>query len=390
MTKAMVLSLGSTPEPLAKSINDMQPAAVCFLTSQQSIEVIPRVKQALTVQVRDYKVVVDNPNDLMDCYQGANKCWQWLEKEKLADESVAIDYTGGTKVMSVALMMLGIEKGCELLYVGGDERSNGGLGQVVSGRERVFQSASPWQVLAVAEQREGAAYFNMSQFVASARAFARGREMVKGGQGRIAALLQVLADMAVGYDKWDRFQHKEARETIRRACTSLDSYVAVTADAEAAALLVNVQANLGFLDALMEQSKGFQRPCALHVRDLLGNAQRRAEEGRFDDGIIRLYRALELLADLALLARGIDPNALRLGLNDCYLKLEELGDPLGQLFRARNSDFRNVQQARNYSWLEHGTQVLRGKTYLDLKDLVLALSGVAAEELPVFPRLGPA
>lgn len=385
MSCAMILTLGKSPEPLVKSISQYQPQAICFLTSQESLELIPQVKRGLGYQPTDYKVVVDSPESFLDCYQGALRCWQWLEESRLTQGDVLMDVTGGTKVMSVTLALLAVQKGCQLVYVGG-ERNKEGRATVISGKEKVFKSANPWQALAVGEQKEGAAYFNQFQFVASRQSFERGLAMARALPGPIAELLDISKDLATGYDLWDRFRHRQARETLKTVHVRLQTYVKMTARKEVQALETQVAANLEFLDRLAAQSKGFKSPCSLHLHDLISNALRRAAEGKHDDAVIRLYRALEMLAQLSLLARGIDPSAEKLGLKDCYQRLVEKQDPLGKLFQTREGDFKKVQYARNYSWLVHGTGVLPQDTYDALFELVLALTRLQATDLPIFPR----
>lgn len=382
----MILSIGGTPQPLVKSIQEHGPDAVCFLASQGSVEIIPKVRSALAQMPRDFKVVVDNHEDFLDCYGGAHRCWQWLEKEALTD-SVTIDFTGGTKVMSVALAMLGIQKGCQFVYVGGTQRTRDGLGQVVDGTERVFEGANPWHALAVEERREGITYFNQFQFAAAGQAFARGHRIVKAQLGHLEVLLGILQDLANAYDLWDRFRHREARQALRGAYDGLNTYVRITANRQAERLGARIRTNVEFLDKLTMESRGFQVACQLHVLDLLGNAERRAQEGRFDDGVIRLYRALELLAHLALRQRGVDPGEERLGLEDSFQRLFELGDPLGRLFEEKKTSFRKVQFARNYSWLVHDMKVLDKDTYDRLRDLVYGLAGAQPEQAPSFPIL---
>ena len=46
------------------------------------------------------------------------------------------------------------------------------------------------------------------------------------------------------------------------------------------------------------------------MADLLNNAQRRIDEGKYDDAVARLYRANELIAQITLTKFGVIDNAL--------------------------------------------------------------------------------
>ena len=89
------------------------------------------------------------------------------------------------------------------------------------------------------------------------------------------------------------------------------------------------------------------------VVDLLNNASRRAEEGKYDDAVARLYRCIELIAQIKLKERfGIDTSdvdlklipeevkdelerkrdekgRIKIGLSDSYKLLSAFNDELG-------------------------------------------------------------
>jgi CRISPR-associated protein (TIGR02710 family) len=112
------------------------------------------------------------------------------------------------------------------------------------------------------------------------------------------------------------------------------------------------------------------------VEDLLLNAERRFQRGRYDDGVGRLYRALELLAQVRLkLAYGLKtenidrsklPEAvaqryakvegkLQMPLHRSYELLTELGnDPLGDLYEIHEKDLTDILKIRNKSLFAHG------------------------------------
>jgi CRISPR-associated protein (TIGR02710 family) len=148
------------------------------------------------------------------------------------------------------------------------------------------------------------------------------------------------------------------------------------------------------------------------VADLLANASRRNEEGRFDDGVARLYRAIEALAQLALAERhgitstdkiGLEcipeslrhdwkPRAengvLRLGLQDIYSLLDSMGDPLGKTFRdlALHDPERSPLTARNQSILAHGFQPVSEKVFEQLWKAAIKLGEFSDQQLPIFPK----
>lgn len=57
---------------------------------------------------------------------------------------VIVDYTGGTKVMALALVLATIKYGGDYAYINGTERSKDGVGIVVPGTEKVLFRSNPW------------------------------------------------------------------------------------------------------------------------------------------------------------------------------------------------------------------------------------------------------
>jgi len=117
------------------------------------------------------------------------------------------------------------------------------------------------------------------------------------------------------------------------------------------------------------------------VEDLLNNAERRACQERFEDAVGRLYRAMELAAQLALRLghqletgsidleklpeslRGhyalrreqLGESALKLGLRASYDLLAELRDPMGLCWTDRRQKLLDELNTRNTSLLPMGS-----------------------------------
>lgn len=160
------------------------------------------------------------------------------------------------------------------------------------------------------------------------------------------------------------------------------------------------------------------QPSAELVEDLLANAQRRLEEGRYEDAAARTYRALEAVGQYRLLsqyglathqvplARVPEPlrkewakyanreGNLRLPLQQAYQLLEGLGDPLGERFRAlrlfSEPGRPSLLDVRDRSICAHGFDPIREDTARKLFSVALELAGLRQDQLLQFPTLhGP-
>ena len=142
------------------------------------------------------------------------------------------------------------------------------------------------------------------------------------------------------------------------------------------------------------------------------------EQGRFDDAVARLYRAIEALAQFRLAAEYSVPDTkavalqqvpeplrsewmscardgvLMLGLQDAYSLLGAYADELATVFQAVGFDDRKKSPlaSRNQSILAHGFQPVGEKTYRRIWDGAMQLAGqleIFAASLPIFPQIGP-
>jgi CRISPR-associated protein (TIGR02710 family) len=150
-----------------------------------------------------------------------------------------------------------------------------------------------------------------------------------------------------------------------------------------------------------------------YVTDLLANARRRKTEGRMDDAVARLYRAIEALAQVRLADRyqigntkqvPIErvPEPLRgqwaaraeqgmvfLGLQDAYALLESMRDDLGATFRQLqlHDPQRSPLTARNQSILAHGFERVSESVFQKLWSAALQLASVQESDILSFPRI---
>ena len=171
MKKAMIVSVGGTSAPIIFSLNRSKPEYICFFISKQTKkmleeEIIPN----LNFKPRHYDwILTPNAESLSDCYSELVKQLpSLLEKWEVDPKDVCVDYTGGTKTMSVALALATIEDSCCYSYVGGDERSKGGVGVVVDGKERMWFLENPWDEIAQKERKEISILFNKARYASAA------------------------------------------------------------------------------------------------------------------------------------------------------------------------------------------------------------------------------
>jgi len=393
----LIISVGGTEAPIVKSIGQHKPQYICFLCSQKTVELIPNIKKMLVEQFgddlpsfKDHKVILDDENDLVHCYQKARECIAQLEVWGVAAADTVVDYTGGTKQMSVALGLATVKEGYEFSYIGGERRSKAGVGIVLDGSEVVRSGINPWSLYAVDDKKLIAKYFNRYQFLAAKEICdtLANRQVL---DDTLKGFFKIISQLCTIYDLWDKFQHLEALRQHKTALEQIKNYFAFNRQVKYQQFVSDVEANFERLKQLSADTNQFKKASRSLITDLIANAARRATEGKYDDAVARLYRSLEMVAQVAITEPPLNvtsasdfpkdklPESLReeyiqhyerdgkikIGSEALFrvLKAIEPPHPHAQTFFAYFNELRNVQNARNQSILAHGLTPIKVEDY---------------------------
>ena len=400
----LIASVGGSPEPLLKTLADNRPQYVLFVVSEGSSstvenEILPNVDYQPTC---DYLVISDH-NDMGTIYQEMRdgRIEDWLNQQKLDAEDVYIDITGGTKAMSAALALAGVERFNAFAYVGGNERNKNNLGTVITGSEYLVSTPNPWDTYAV-------------------RDLDRANEMLAGCNADIAASILDSASEKCSLDLSRQLKQfallaRAFGDADRFAFTNLTSYVDGQ-NFEALSGRFPALSSLGdhWKSVSRDIRQADQTPGPPTLLELLANAQRRALQHRYDDAIGRIYRAVELYgqqlvkqafgAELgqvtkesipprfrdsfdAQFARSFRDGRYNLGLAGMYQCLDFSEDRKLRAKTAVHTNLKDRLDSRHMSLLGHGVRPVTDQIYQRLMDSTLAELGIRPSELPRWPDL---
>lgn len=377
MPKAMIISVGTgrDREDISKailfSIKQQNPDLIYFLVSDVSEqETLPFITANLTVPYESKKF--QEINDVETIYFEYKKQINALVKSGYEPSSIVADYTSGTKSMSAALLAASFEAGLGTVsYIYGT-RDKGG--RVIAGTERPMAFA-PARIFADQNIAQAKISFNLNRFQSCIDICKTIEDTTSVPE--ILDEIFFIRTLATAYDAWDRFDFYTTLEQF--------SHLKDNSFLTKYELKGRIEKHKEFL--FREKRDAYNYDIVI---DLIANANRRfAEEGRFDDGLARLYRAFEYLAQVKLYVdhggletKNIDLNSLPDHLKSKYAKkkkengrvelslvgdyelLGDLGDGLGKMFNTdRNNDdqFKKALGKRNNSILAHGFQpITRG------------------------------
>jgi CRISPR-associated protein (TIGR02710 family) len=418
----MLISVGGSPAPIVRSIELNRPARIVFFVSRGSYasvtgEILPAVLAAVGRLPPHECVVTPDEQDVgLSVFALLREVPAAMRKlgEK-AEWPELVDFTGGTKVMSAALVWAASRFPCTFSYIGSatpESRTRGGLGVVVDGREKCLLRENPWNEIAYYDVRQAVALFNGGQYANAVAAL--GAVLQRVSEPHRVRLLTLLCGVWRGYAAWDAFDHLAAmREFAAHAQALLD--LAPSEEAIWPGLLNFAETANEHRRTLAELVK--EKADALSwpkIYDLLANALRRARlERRHEDATARAYAAIEKYGKHALKrARGIDSAAcrpeqlpeslhaeyvrrfggegrdtLQFGLEATYRVLTELGDPVGERYLACREELAKVLPLRNASILGHGIVPIKPESFERLLAVALQLMALDESALTVFPGM---
>jgi CRISPR-associated protein (TIGR02710 family) len=387
--KVLILTVGTTREPLEVALSEHAPEGVVFLASQASHPVAAELLRDYGASFRHHTLLLEDAESLLEAYQKAllalRKALEWEAK------AIVADLTGGTKPMAAGLTLALTGRGVVFSYVGG-ERRDPETGRVLSGNERLRLLEDPTARFGL---REWAGFTRAWNALNLGMALSELESLLSRPLSPSEArFYRAMQGVVEGLMEWDRFRHQEA---LKRLSAHLPVALAV---AEAwghggkVRVLKGLEALLPHLQSIVEAG---EKPTFPLLQDLLANAERRAALGRFDDALARLYRALELAveADLqerlgftlkdpktwpedfpeSLRERVLKPRGLMELLEaafDLDLAFGQRGTLAQRLYGEKNR-LQALLQKRHGSILAHGTRPVEREDYERLRDFLAGL-----------------
>jgi len=388
--KIIAVTLGGSSQPIIRSILQHKPDKVLFFVTTSPnggskkalLEKVDGEKSIITqtgLKDSDYEVhEIQSPDDLTSSYNEIKEAMVNSTPSITESDRIA-DYTGGTKTMAVSLAIAALDLNWKLSLVRG-ERTD--LGKTVDGTE-VVQLVSTTQFLLQRTVERAIELFDLAQYEAAESILGSLISEISIEEDQMSRVQRLLT-LSRGFAAWDRFEHEKALDLLEPRAAQIPLHVRC-------------------LKQLLGKSKGsgYEK-----VWDLLRNAERRAKQGRFDDAVMRLYRALEMFAQIRLRRTyELDTDDIQLeklsetarqrfdwqlaqerqpitaGFYEAYHLLDDMSDPIGPIFKAWKDKIKNLLTKRNRSILAHGVVPVGNDIWIEANDLARSfLEEIASAE----------
>jgi CRISPR-associated protein (TIGR02710 family) len=409
--KALVITFVDDATSAVYAINRLKPEALCFVLPEASKALVESAIQP-NIQPMPRKwdwIVLTDTAGFPSVYQSlARSLPDLLQTWEIRPGELVVDLSGATPAMAAALSLVTIPWTSRLTQVSPDREGLEGDRVHLDTKTLVWTQSNPWDEQAAVSRREGCELFNRGLFHAAVKLFREVELRVSGGQ---KPLYRAFADLAEGYELWERFHYRQAWDKLKTSTKAIEMASLWGGPPGLKAVVPPIKANAGFLEKLVLDPADVKEFVPL---DILANAHRKLVFRQDPEAAMTaLVRALEGFAQVRLYkAHKIKswdvlpeqlPQALQEICRTCYLEdidgkykltlqaqfrvLAGLGDQLGQGFLREWPKMKPLLDAANHAVLGHGFEPIKLERVQQLYDVVVKLTGIAESSLPKFPVL---
>ncbi len=354
-------------QKLYSTITKIYPHQVVFFASEKSRNTITYIEELFAqdndefIEDEDYQIVsIESIDNFNACFEVFESKILEFNNDITKEYQIIMDYTSGTKTMSAAMACCGMFYKKDLISVGGDRSQ----GEVSSGTEIInYQNLYKiYDRISIMRVRR---YFNSYSFMECIDIL----EKVIDLRFNTDSFLNICKS----YYSWDNMDFENAYDYLTKADFNHLEFIEIRE---------KLKKNLTALGIIIHSRSQNLKNCYI-LASLINNAQRKAEEYKYDDAIARLYRSFELIAqiklskydikssdvDISILSeKNVSPEfieylektkedgKIRIGLVSDFMLLNELGDKLGKYYVQNESKIKNITQKRNNSILAHGLE----------------------------------
>jgi len=366
---------------LLESIKQHRSDKIVFFGSKLSKKTVDSIQEQHQKEGRGD--LPQNEFVLIERVDDFDECFHTIKKEigKYQTHEIIIDYTSGTKTITMSAAICSVLHGKKLSLISGKRGENG---LVVRGTEKI-ETQNLYQVYDELIMEKVKDFFNNHRFHA-AESILKDTVAIKN-KGAYLKLIKA-------YEAWDRFDHQGCRELL------MDNELEQIPEIKKA--LSKNKKVIGILTNPKVEQKG-----RWMVADLLNNAKRRGTEQKYDDAVARLYRTIELIAQSILkekfdidtsnvdisklsmptkvsMKKDLDRNKynngkIKVGMHLSYSMLRCEGEEIGKKFAS--DELKDLLNKRNNSILAHGLDPISRENYKKLLDKTMEIA------MGVFPDL---
>ena len=354
---------GEVLDGLQADLKEFQPDYTVLLASNKSLPTARRLVELAGLADDQCEILeLTSAHDLDEVFLQTNQLIERLIQRGFPADRIAINYTGGTKVMGTGAVLSGVyNRVMQLRYISGMAKSS----EADQTAKHRTLTARPGAVYAYQDLLRARAMMLDLRFRPAHTTLESIEPDLLTRTDR--SLHRELTALAQAYGEWDNFYSERFLATYETISFEHDSLTPFRLSDEQFAAVRQLAHEMG---------RG--RPAPYIITELFNSATRRLMVGRTEDALTRLYRALEMLAQWVLerdfeidindvdtrripprdrvgfdALRSMEDGLVKIGLRRSYDLLVILESPVGISFR-EDPVMVEFMEHRGESILSHG------------------------------------
>ena len=308
----MVVSVGTSYEPIVLDIQLLKPGKLLFLYTEESERTMEKVIAYCGLSPLRYDKSIVSETDPMDIYREIKSFY--LRSGKPG--KMYIDFTGGTKAMSAAAALAGAMIDVQMVYCSTDDYLVD-FRKPNPGSERLMYIENPLAVFGELEIEKAFELFDKHNFAGAKKKFSILKESLPDPSLR--QQLGFVYLLAQAYEAWDALDFIPARESMVQLQCEIERDRKLHRDY----LLMDFSRHIDRQRAMLEQlgripqlQEELNMQAILADGDILHtlaltiyqNAKTREQQEKYDMATLLLYRLLEMMSQRRLSCNGIFPS----------------------------------------------------------------------------------
>lgn len=375
---------GGLAYAMLKSIDFVNPDVVKLFGSEESKYTLEALKKLYFKRHKrefDYYefIQIDEIDDFNKYFNSIKNVVLELEDEY----KIIIDYTYGTKTMTMSAAMVSMLYGQDLIFITGERKD----GIVQKGTEKIINQ----NLYPIYDE------FSLDNIKRSfnANRFETARELLSNVVEDNADK-EAFSKLIESYYYFDNVNYVEAYKYF-----DVDLFTNTWPE-----LKMQFGLNRRALHNIVKEDK--TKDYYL-LASLINNARRRSEEHKYDDAIARLYRSLELIGQIYLEKYDLNSSNIDIeiliekGVEDCYIQrlensrsddgkirigliqdfevLSYLDSNIKELYDKQKNKIKNIVTYRNSSILAHGMEAKTEEEYVEFESLLFDIISILEEKV---------